>query len=242
MAVIVQKSENPFPKTSITQTAQWNPQNIVFRMVMIPGIGGIFLCYVTLYYLFKSFKINQQQDSVIFSKMTPILLLGFGFVVAILFGITLATIDDGYMNDDLHENAAIYGFFLQFLLEFFIIYMFYKVKQIQPNAVNLVSFKIKIAISLINVIILYYVINILGSVTNYFDGEIDSQKGASMMQISIAEYTIFTGEMIFIYTYSMDFKDYYYFFHIGEIDKLIQNEKEQVQDSIVRKALLFEQQ
>ncbi len=112
MAVIVEKSAKPFPHSTITQTANKYPQNIVFRLICGIASSFLFLLINTIYRW-----IDMQAERSGFKKMSRlyywVMLVGvLGFCVA------TETID-GFSDGPLHTPSALIFFIA---LEIFIVY------------------------------------------------------------------------------------------------------------------------
>lgn len=112
MAVIVEKSAKPFPHSTITQTANKYPQNIVFRYICGIAASILVLLINTIYRW-----IDMQAEKTGFKKMSRFY---YYLVLVGVVGFCVATETiDGLSNGPLHTPSALIFFMT---LEIFIVY------------------------------------------------------------------------------------------------------------------------
>lgn len=112
MAVIVEKSAKPFPHSTITETANPYPQNILFRFLC--GIG-IFIFALIFHTIYRYMNAEAKKSG--FPQMNN----GYYYFMLVgLLGFCIATQSiDGKSNGPLHTPSAVI-FFL--ILEIYIVY------------------------------------------------------------------------------------------------------------------------
>mgnify|MGYP003456218267 CR=1 FL=1 len=112
MAVIVEKSAKPFPHSTITETANPYPQNLIFRFLC--GIG-IFVLALIFHTIFRYMNAQARKSNFPEMHMAYYYLMLVG-----LLGFCIATQSiDGKSNGPLHTPSAVI-FFL--ILEIYIVY------------------------------------------------------------------------------------------------------------------------
>ena len=112
MAVIKEKQCKPFPHSTITQTANRYPQNIVFRLIM--GVAtSLFVLIFDMIYRW----IDHQAERSGFKKMDK--MYYYLMLFANLCYCTAVLTIDGLGNGPLHTPSAVFFFII---LEVFIVY------------------------------------------------------------------------------------------------------------------------
>jgi hypothetical protein len=129
MAVYVEKSAKPFPHSTITQTANKYPQNIVFRLICGIGSSIIVLLFNTIY---RWIEIQASRSK--FRKMSSV----YYYLMLIgLIGFCIATQTiDGLSNGPLHTPSALIFFIC---LETFIVYTTLYLHELHSWDTNIIS-------------------------------------------------------------------------------------------------------
>eukprot|EP00825_Cyclidium_porcatum_P037076 TRINITY_DN4026_c0_g1_i1.p1 TRINITY_DN4026_c0_g1~~TRINITY_DN4026_c0_g1_i1.p1 ORF type:complete len:340 (-),score=43.32 TRINITY_DN4026_c0_g1_i1:84-1103(-) len=102
---------DPFPYCTITKTASYRPQTIIFRLMVLMCCP---LYTVLIYSVYISLQMVQDETKKNKAQRSTILILGL--ISTILLGITVATIDQYEMYHGLHSSAATVFFFFQLVI------------------------------------------------------------------------------------------------------------------------------
>ncbi|KRX05271.1 hypothetical protein PPERSA_00572 [Pseudocohnilembus persalinus] len=222
VAAILQHSVKPFPHNTITGSATNYPQNILFRMLVIPQMGGALLIILAEYYVFKycaqaykSRKIPNWWADFLSNCCTLPIMMGISVVSIIMISIAIATIDQGYMNDPLHGASAVIGFLGFYLVMIGITFNYSNLVQIYPDIISQKSLKTKKWLINALVAVLIYVIINPDQMPFYHVG---ADMYTTSKFTSILEYGIFFIEMGFFYTLYWDYENLYYVFSVGQLE------------------------
>jgi hypothetical protein len=126
--------EKPFPQATITMTAEHFPQVIVFRLNMMFAGGVMLLLWFCIYWWLQ--KVNKLIGGPI--TISPIIIWG-GQIGTFFFIMAISTIDDGYMNDDLHSTSAVIFFIVWFLTVNYLTYVMRKLKKFDHRFISDIS-------------------------------------------------------------------------------------------------------
>lgn len=128
----------PFPNPSVTETACFYPQNILFRFVMLTASTFFALVF------FAVFKwLNYEADRIKIPLERPASLYWASQLALIPFTITIGTID-GAGTGPLHAPCAVLFFTVFWLLTIIITYIVYRLKEWDSSVLSLVSWRWKL--------------------------------------------------------------------------------------------------
>lgn len=113
----------PFPKATITQTAEEYPQDILFRYTNLLCSSMVGLMWLSMYYVLRGTSLQLGGKVPITTWI-----IWFGEVGVIFYGIAVATIDNGKMADTLHGASAVIFFILWAINMNLVTFAYYQLK------------------------------------------------------------------------------------------------------------------